>query len=352
MTTFLFTGGGTAGHVIPAKPVMRHLLERGDDIVYVGSKSGLESDLVSDLGVRYFGITTGKLRRYLSFQNLFDAFRVPVGILQALWIVARAKPSVVFSKGGFVAFPVVVASWVLRVPVVAHESDLTPGLATRLCTPFVKLQCVNFETTRTRAKKVVVSGTPIRTELLNGNASNARKWLKLTEGKPVIVVVGGSLGAGEINRVVHNCAETLANNYIVLHVCGREQIHDGLTHLKDYYQFEFIDKEWGDVLALADVVVSRSGANALLELLTLRKPNILIPLPITSSRGDQIENAEYSEVNGWSLVIPQEKLTENSLLATLDLIVPDTESWIQKIAEFPVRDSLATIVEELDRFVD
>ena len=337
--------------MIPAKPIMRHLLDRGDNVVYVGSKSGLESGLVADLGVQFFGITTGKLRRYLSFENFVDAFRVPIGILQALWIVARVKPSVVFSKGGFVSFPVVVASWVLRIPVVAHESDLTPGLATRLCTPFVKSQCVNFETTRTRGKNVVVSGTPIRNELLDGDASKARQWLGLQDKKPVVVVVGGSMGAGEINRIVHNCAERLAYIYTVVHICGREQMHEGLRNLSDYYQFEYIDQEWGDVLALADVVVSRAGANALLELLTLRKPNILIPLPITASRGDQIENAEYSELNGWSLVIPQEKLTESSLLATLELIVPERESWIQKIMEFPVRDSLAVIVKELDRCV-
>lgn len=329
---------------------MQELLNRGDAVVFVGSNSGLEERLVEDLGVRFESIVTGKLRRYFSFQNLIDMFRVPIGILQSLILVARIRPDAVFSKGGYVAFPVVFASWLLRIPVVAHESDLTPGLATRLCAPFVKSQCLNFDTTQTRASHTVVTGTPIRRDLLNGDADRARNWLNLAqEHKPALVVVGGSLGAEEINGVVRGCAEDLIENYTVVHVCGAGNMDVDLSDIKGYFQFEYINEQWGDVLALADVVVSRSGANSLFELLTLRKPNILVPLPLATSRGDQIENAEYAEARGWSLVVPQEKLDSESLISTLDLLTGDLNSRRRKMEDFPIRDSLSLIVSELDR---
>ncbi len=335
--------------MIPSKPMIRVILERGDRVVYVGSKSGLEQDLVADMDVEYKGITTGKLRRYLSFANLIDAFRVPIGILQSILLLAKTRPVALFSKGGYVAFPVVFAGWLLRVPVVAHESDLTPGLATRLCTPFIKTQCVNFDQTRTKARRVVVTGTPIRSELLEGDAKRGRDWLGLSSPKPVLVVVGGSLGAEEINRVVRDAVMKLVEDFTVVHVCGQDNIDESLAGLSCYYQYEFIREQWGDVLALADVVVSRSGANSLFELLTLRKPNILIPLPLKSSRGDQIENAEYSELRGWSLVVPEDLLTPESLCSSLSLVSQDLANWKTKIEEFPRRDSLSLIIEEIDR---
>lgn len=329
---------------------MQELLSRGDSVVFIGSNSGLEERLVADLGVRFESIVTGKLRRYFSLQNLVDMFRVPIGILQALLLVARIRPNVVFSKGGYVAFPVVFASWLLRIPVVAHESDLTPGLATRLCAPFVKTQCLNFESTHSRASHSLVTGTPIRKDLLHGDAVRAREWLGLVrEHKPVMVVVGGSLGAEEVNVVIRNCARKLTEDYAVVHVCGAGNLDTELTSVEDYLQFEYIDEQWGDVLALADIVVSRSGANSLFELLTLRKPNILVPLPLATSRGDQIENADYAEERGWSLVVPQEKLTQDSLLATLELLGSDLGSRKEKMEDFPIRDSLTLIVNELDR---
>ena len=329
---------------------MQELLNRGDAVVFVGSNSGLEERLVEDLGIRFESIVTGKLRRYFSFQNLIDMFRVPIGILQSLILVARTRPDAVFSKGGYVAFPVVFASWLLRIPVVAHESDLTPGLATRLCTPFVRSQCLNFDTTQTRASHTVVTGTPIRRDLLNGDADRARNWLNLgQEHKPVLVVVGGSLGAEEINGVVRGCAKELTEKYTVVHVCGAGNVDSGLKDVESYFQYEYIDEQWGDVLALADVVVSRSGANSLFELLTLRKPNILVPLPLATSRGDQIENAEYAEARGWSLVVPQEKLDPESLVSTLELLSGDLNSRRRKMEDFPIRDSLSLIVSELDR---
>lgn len=348
-STIVFTGGGTAGHVLPTKPVIEHLQDRGDRTVFIGSKSGLERQLVADWGVEFKDITTGKLRRYLSFENFIDAFRVPIGMFQALLLLLKIKPNVVFSKGGYVAFPVVFAAWLLRVPVVAHESDLSPGLATRMCTPFVKTQCVSFAQTKIKAKRVVVTGTPVRAELLVGDAARARAWLNLDSRLKVLVVVGGSLGAEAINQVLHASIEKLAQEFVVIHVCGKGHVNENLLTFENYFQYEYINEQWGDVLALADVVVSRSGANALFELLSIRKPNLLIPLPLAQSRGDQIENAELAETNGWSLVLPQDECNQASLIAKISLITENLTQWQAKLQTFEVKDSASLIVAELDQ---
>lgn len=348
----VFTGGGTAGHVLPTKPVIERCQLRGDRVVFIGSKSGLERQLVEDWDVEFKDITAGKLRRYFSFENAIDAFRVPIGILQALFLLLKLKPHAVFSKGGYVAFPVVVAAWLLRIPVVAHESDLSPGLATRLCTRFVRTQCVSFGQTKTKAKRVVVTGTPIRAELLAGDAERAKTWLKLNSRSKVLVVVGGSLGAEAINHVVHSSIKELAQEFVVIHVCGKGNVDENLRTVENYFQFEYIDEHWGDVLALADVVVSRSGANALFELLSMRKPNLLIPLPLTQSRGDQIENAELAETSGWSVVLPQDQCNQQSLIAKISLILEDLTHWQAKLQTFEVKDSAHLIVAELDQVLE
>lgn len=347
--TIVFTGGGTAGHVLPTKPIVERLQDRGDRVVFIGSKSGLERQLVADWDVEFEDITAGKLRRYLSFENFIDAFRVPIGILQALLLLLKSKPNVVFSKGGYVAFPVVFAAWLLRIPVVAHESDLSPGLATRMCTPFVKTQCVSFAQTKTNARRVVVTGTPIRAELLAGDAKRAKTWLKLDSKLKVLVVVGGSLGAEAINQVVHSSIKEFAQEFVVIHVCGKGNIDENLRTVENYFQFEYIDEQWGDVLALADIVVSRSGANALFELLSMRKPNLLIPLPLAQSRGDQIENAELAETSGWSVVLPQDECNQESLTVKISSILENLTQWQAKLQTFEVKDSASLIVAELDQ---
>lgn len=349
--TLVFTGGGTAGHVLPTKPVIERIKARGDRVCFIGSRSGLERQLVAEWGVAFYEITTGKLRRYLSFENLTDALRVPIGIVQAWNLLLTIKPSAVFSKGGYVAFPVVVAAWLLRIPVIAHESDLSPGLATRLCTPFVKTQCVSFAQTKIRSKRVVITGTPIRNELMSGVASRARDWLGLTSTSKVLVVVGGSLGAEAINQVVHACIDQLVQDFVVIHVCGKGNVVERLNRVENYYQFEYIHEQWGDVVALADVVVSRAGANALFELLALRKPNILIPLPLAQSRGDQLENAELAEAQGWSKVLPQEHCTPDSLLEAIESLTENLTHWQAKFQSFEVRDSVETILSEIDQAI-
>ena len=344
----LVTGGGTAGHVVPSIPVIERMLEDGLKVSYVGSTSGLEERLTRDIEVDFHAITTGKLRRYLTFDNLVDVFRVFLGIWEAFKLVRRLRPVVLFSKGGYVAFPVVIGCWLNRVPVVAHESDLTPGLANRLCLPFVKTLCLNFPETNVRSKRVMITGTPVRTTLLEGEARKGRDQLGVKNDESVLLVVGGSLGAVAINDVVREAREELCTDFFVVHVCGEGNTVADLDSER-YRQFEFISDGWGDVLAAADLVISRAGANALYELLTLRKRNILIPLSRRASRGDQIENAEMAEAHRWSLTLVEENLTKETLLGAIEFVQQDPEFWSSNLETFEVRDSVELIYEELAR---
>ncbi|MYD43743.1 MAG: undecaprenyldiphospho-muramoylpentapeptide beta-N-acetylglucosaminyltransferase [Gammaproteobacteria bacterium] len=342
------TGGGTAGHVIPSLPIIERLLEDGLGVSFIGSTSGLEEQLVSHLNIDFYGITTGKLRRYLSLENISDMFRVVIGIKQAFILLWRLRPVVVFSKGGYVAFPVVFAAWLNRIPVVAHESDLTPGLANRLCLPFIKSLCLNFAETKVRTKHTLLTGTAVRSDLMQGDPQKGRDWVAAPEGTRLLVAVGGSLGATALNTLVRGALDTLTESFYVVHVCGAGQVVESLKR-PNYAQYEFIADAWGDVLAAADLVVSRSGANALYELLTLRKINILIPLSRRASRGDQIENAEMAERHRWSFVLPEETATPASLVNAVQFVERDRDYWKQNLKTFTPRDSVTLIYEELAR---
>ena len=342
------TGGGTAGHVVPSLPVIERLLEDDIHVCYVGSKSGLEQQLVNDLDVDFYSITTGKLRRYFSAENVLDAFRVFAGIWQAFKLVRRLRPVVVFSKGGYVAFPVVVGSWLNRVPVVVHESDVSPGLANRLSLPFLKTLCVNFPSVSIRAKRTLITGTPVRPALMNGNSELGRDQLGVETGAKILLIVGGSLGAVAINEVVRESLTELCDEFFVVHICGAGNVDHSFDSVR-YRQFEFITEGWGDVLAAADLVISRAGANTLYELLALRKRNILIPLSRKASRGDQVENAAMSEAKGWSFTLQEETLTKETLLRAIGFVQRDTEYWQRNLESFEIRDSVSLIYEELAR---
>lgn len=345
----VITGGGTAGHVVPALPVVEALLESGSSVHFVGSTTGPEERLVAPFGIPFHGIQTGKLRRYFSFENVVDALRIPVGIVQAWRLLARIRPAVVFSKGGFVSFPVVVGAWLKGVPVVAHESDLTPGLANRLAQRFVTTLCVNFEDTRAAHVKVVVTGTPLRRQLLNGDASRGRERLGTDAGRPVLLVVGGSLGATKLNETVRAALERLLTDYDVIHVCGVGKVDASLCNLAGYTQREYVSDAWGDMIAAADLVVSRAGANALYEWLTLGKPHLLVPLPRTASRGDQIENAAYAEAQGWSMVLSEDALNSETLVAGVAKLAALSGEFRQRMQAFRRHDSTSLIVEELSK---
>ncbi len=343
------TGGGSAGHVVPALPVIEALLAKGWEVSYVGSDSGLEERLVAPLGIPYHSVRSGKLRRYFSVANAVDAFRVPLGALQALRVLRRRRPDVVFSKGGFVAFPTVVAAWLLRIPVVAHESDRSPGLANRLSLPFLKTLCVTFSDTQVSSAQVVWTGTPVRAALIQGNRDKGLAAAGFSGAKPFMVVVGGSLGARRLNAVTDAARPALTETFDVLHVRGAGNLAADSADepAGGYIQREFVADGWGDILAAADVVVSRAGANALYELLCLGKPNLLVPLPATASRGDQIENAAYAQRNGYSLVLQDADLDAAGLVAAAHALYRDRADWQRALAGFRPPDSVALIVAQL-----
>ncbi|HET6473862.1 MAG TPA: undecaprenyldiphospho-muramoylpentapeptide beta-N-acetylglucosaminyltransferase [Pseudomonadales bacterium] len=347
----LFTGGGSAGHVVPNLPLIAHFAAAGSAISYVGSKEGPEAGLIAPLGVPFYAIRSGKLRRYWSWRNVADLWWIVVGIAQALLLVRRLRPSVVFSKGGYAAFPIVVAAWVWRVPVVAHESDLTPGLANRLSLPFVAAVCTTFAVTEFPSRRPIVhTGTPLRPELMRGDARRARARFELPTDRPLVVVFGGSLGADALNSVVRDALDALLAFGTVVHVCGPGRTDAAFDGRRGYLQFEFIGADWGDLLAAADVVVARAGANSLYELVALRKPHLLVPLPLSASRGDQIANAAYAVQHGWSRVIAEEELDAARLDTAVRAIYAERERIVAALAGAGLGDGTRAVADVIERY--
>lgn len=309
MKKIVLTGGGTAGHVTPNIALFPALKEAGYDIHYMGSFEGIESRLIPDFNIPYYGISTGKFRRYFDLKNFSDPFRIIKGYAEARKLLKEIRPDVIFSKGGFVSVPVVRAAASLHIPCILHESDMTPGLANRLCIPLADKICCNFPETLQNlpVNKAVLTGTPIRSELTKGNRIAALESCGFTANKPVIMIVGGSQGSASINQVVREALPKLLEDFQVLHICGKDKVDNLMLSVPGYKQFEYVKTELKDFFALADVVISRAGANAICELLALKKPNILIPLSI-GTRGDQILNAASFEEQGFSTVIREEAL--------------------------------------------
>jgi UDP-N-acetylglucosamine--N-acetylmuramyl-(pentapeptide) pyrophosphoryl-undecaprenol N-acetylglucosamine transferase len=348
----LFTGGGSAGHVVPNLPLIAHFAAAGSRISYVGSKDGPEANLAAGVGVPFYAIRSGKLRRYWSWRNVMDVWWIVVGLAQACALLRRLRPSVVFSKGGYVAFPVVVAAWVWRVPVIAHESDLTPGLANRLSLPFVAAVCTTFAVTAfpARGKPIVHTGTPLRPDLVRGDAERGRARFDLPRGRPLVVVFGGSLGADALNRVVRDALDALLEFGSIVHVCGPGRTDAAFADRGGYRQFEFVGAEWGDLLAAADVVVARAGANSLYELVALGKPHLLVPLPRSASRGDQISNAAYAVEHGWSRVIAEEDLDPARLTAAVRELYVDRARIIAALRGAGLGDGTRAVADVIVRF--
>lgn len=318
MKKVLLTGGGTAGHVTPNIALLPGLQEAGFDIHYIGSYEGMERKLIEHENIPYTGIATGKFRRYLSLKNLTDPFRVLKGYSEALKFIKDYKPNVLFSKGGFVSVPVVLAAKKCHVPIIIHESDMTPGLANRICIPAAARVCCNFPETMQLlpAQKAVLSGSPIRKELLTGNKQAALEFTGLNDKKPILMMMGGSTGSKVINETLRKILPQLLKEFQVIHLCGKGNLDSTLIQ-EGYCQYEYISKELKDLFAAADIVLSRAGANAICELLALKKPNILVPLSAAVSRGDQILNAESFRKQGFSYVLPEEKMDEDSLMEAI-----------------------------------
>ena len=354
MKRIILTGGGTAGHVTPNIALLPRLKELQYDIHYIGSYHGIEKELIEQFGIPYHGISSGKLRRYFSIQNFTDPFRVIKGLGEAKKLVKILNPDVIFSKGGFVSVPVVLAGKSRHVPTIIHESDMTPGLANKLSIPSATKVCCNFPETLTHLPegKAILTGSPIRQELLSGDKYKAKEFLKFTSDKPVVMVVGGSLGSVAVNEAVRGVLPELLETFQVIHLCGKGKIDESLKNLEGYAQFEYVKEELKDLFALTDIVISRAGANAICELLALHKPNLLIPLSVNASRGDQILNARSFERQGYSIVLEEESLTKEELLNSIMTLYKDRNSYIDAMKNSPQQNSIDTIIDLIENAVN
>ena len=346
MKRIILTGGGTAGHVTPNIALLPALKELGYDIHYIGSYNGIEKELIEQLGIPYHGISSGKLRRYFSMQNFTDPFRVLKGFGEARKLIKVLDPDVIFSKGGFVSVPVVMAGKQCKVPTICHESDMTPGLANKLSIPSATKVCCTFPETLNHLpkEKAVLTGSPIRQELLTGDAEAARAFCGFKDNKPVIMVVGGSLGAVPVNKAVRAVLPELLKEFNIIHLCGKGKTDESLKGTEGYVQYEYIKDELKDLFALADIIVSRAGANAICEFLALQKPNLLVPLSAAASRGDQILNARSFERQGFSIVIEEEELTDELLLESIKKLYTERDAYISAMKTSSMQDSIKTII--------
>ena len=340
-------GGGSAGHVFPALAISSRLLENGWEIEFIGSRSGLERRLLANSALTVREIFSGKLRRYWSFRNFSDVFLVIIGFLQSLFLLWRFRPDVLFSKGGFVSVPVVFAAALLRIPTIAHESDYSPGLANRLAAPFLKAFCVTFSETRLNwfRNRLVHTGNPVRTEFLSADPKRGKAFIGKNAGN-ILLILGGSQGSETINKIVRESLEELSHHFLVVHICGPGKKVG--SNLENYVQFEFVRKEMADLLAAADLVVSRAGSNSLFEIIAMKKPNILIPLGLSSSRGDQILNARYAKEKGWSAVITEESLTSETFLQELLLLKENSNVYLENLSGFEPKESVERIITEIE----
>lgn len=350
MKRIILTGGGSAGHVTPNIALIPQLKEKGYEIHYAGSYQGIEKDLIEPFGIPYHGISSGKLRRYFSLQNFSDPFRVLKGLAQARKLIRDLKPNVIFSKGGFVSVPIVLAGKQNHVPVIIHESDMTPGLANKIAIPCADKVCCNFPETLEHLpkEKAVLTGSPIRQELLSGNKLAALNFCGFTPDKPVILVIGGSLGAVAVNNTVRAALPKLLESFQVIHLCGKGKMDETLANTKGYCQFEYIKDELCDLFALADLVISRAGANAICELLALRKPNLLIPLSANASRGDQILNARSFERQNFSIVLEEEEANSETLLAAVQQLYERRDTYMNAMRDSSMQDSIGTIINLIE----
>ena len=346
MKKIVMTGGGTAGHVTPNLALAPLLKERDYEIFYIGSYTGIEKKLVEDAGITYYGISSGKLRRYHDWKNFTDPFRVIKGFSEANQLLKHIKPDVVFSKGGFVSVPVVMAAARHHIPAIIHESDMTPGLANKLTIPFATKVCCNFPETMEflPKKKAVHTGSPIREELFSGSRERGMKFTGFTTDKPVILIMGGSIGSRFINNAVWEALDTLLADFQIVHLVGKGNINNDLLEKNGYKQYEFINEQLNDIFAMTDLMISRAGANSISEILALKIPNILIPLSAAASRGDQILNAASYEKQGFSTVLTEEALTSKLLISSVNDVYNRRAEIREKMASSKLLDANNTIL--------
>lgn len=346
MKRIILTGGGTAGHVTPNLALLPSLRKEEFEIHYIGSYNGIERHLIEDAGIPYDGISSGKLRRYFDIKNFSDPLRVLKGYGQAKRLMKQYRPDIVFSKGGFVSVPVVLAAKHYKIPVIIHESDMTPGLANKICIPAAQKVCCNFpETLNYLPKdKAVLSGSPIREELLTGDRLSGLQYAGLSANRPVILVIGGSLGSVTVNHAVRSILPKLLSQFQVIHICGKGNLDESLIGTSGYVQYEYVDKPLRHLFAAADLIISRAGANSICEILALRKPNILIPLSAAASRGDQILNANSFAKQGFSTVLEEEVLTSDTLYQAVSDTYKERTAFMEAMEKSTLNNAVDTIM--------
>lgn len=350
MKKIVLTGGGTLGHVTPHLSLIPHLLQAGYEIHYIGTEKGMEAEKIRSVpGVTYHAVQSGKLRRYFSWQNFIDPFKVIAGAFQSARLMGKIKPDAVFSKGGFVAVPVVFGAWLHHVPVVCHESDLTPGLANRLCAPFARKIATTFpECAQALGPKAEMTGTPLRPELFRGSRARGLSLLGFDGSRPILLMMGGSSGAQAVNKALREALPRLTDQFDVAHICGKGNLDEELQGVSGYRQLEFLDAELPDALACADLVLSRAGSNALCEFQALCKPMLLVPYPKGASRGDQILNAQSLQKRGLARVLLQEDMTADTLVRALDDTWADREQLTAALHAAPPADGTGRVLEMIE----
>lgn len=345
--TIVLTGGGTAGHVTPNIALLPYLKEAGYEIVYIGSIDGMEKQLIENCGITYYGIHSGKLRRYLDKKNVSDVFKVIRGIGEAKKLIKKIKPDIIFSKGGFVAVPVVIGASMNKVPVILHESDITPGLANKLAIPFAKAVCTTFpEAVKAIPdNKGILTGTPIRDMIFEGDKKRGLDFCGFNGDKPVMLVMGGSQGSVKINNFIRELLPKLNQKFDVIHLCGRGNYDKTKAEIKGYKQFEYISDELPDIFAVADFVVSRAGSNAICEFLALNMPMLLIPLSKKASRGDQILNAQSFEKQGFASVYDEDTMTSNGLYESIINLYENRHKYKENMKNADVSKGVNIVME-------
>lgn len=348
----IMTGGGSAGHVTPNLSLIPKLHKLDYEIQYIGTEKGIERKIAEGEGLKYHIISSGKLRRYIDIKNFSDPFKVLKGIIQASKIIKKEKPNIVFSKGGFVSVPVVIGAYLNRVPVIIHESDMTPGLANKISIPFATKVCVTFPESvkHIKGNKGILTGTPIREELFKGSKIKGRETCGFKDDKPILMAIGGSLGSKIINDALREKLDELLKKYNIIHICGKGNLDSISSNKKGYRQFDYVSEELPHLMALADIFISRAGANVIFELLSLKKPNLLIPLSAKASRGDQILNAKSFEKSGYSMVLQEEKLTGETLVENLNKLFQDKNKYIHNMDKSTSKNGVDKIIELIEKY--
>lgn len=354
MKKIILTGGGTAGHVTPNLALVPRLSALNYEILYIGRKEGIEKKLCLKEGLSYRGISSGKLRRYFDLKNLTDPFRVVKGYFEAKKIIREFQSDIIFSKGGFVSVPVVYAAKRLRVPIIIHESDMTPGLANRLSIPLADKVCCNFPETLKNLpeEKSILSGLPIREDLFKGSKKRGLELFKFKGDKPVLLVMGGSLGSQNINRIVRKILDDLLKMFDIVHLTGVGNVDKKLDEKSGYAQLEYANEELKDIYALTDLCISRAGANAICEILTLNIPSLLIPLSLGASRGDQILNAASFKSQGFCEVLSEDDMDEKTFLNKVISSWENREKFKEKMKNSSQRDAVKVITDLIEEIVN